>query len=142
MTERPVLNQLNVVVSDMDAALAFYEKLGLTAEETNQEWQQHHRTITIPGGIDLELDSAQSMAIWNPGWPAGRPGGVIGFTVDSREQVDQLCEELAASGTKVQQPPYDAFWGSRYAVVEDPDGNAIGLMSPPDPTRRFGPPNP
>jgi uncharacterized glyoxalase superfamily protein PhnB len=36
----------------------------------------------------------------------------------------------------VQQPPYDAFWGARYAVVSDPDGNAVGIMSPIDPDRR------
>ena len=27
-------------------------------------------------------------------------------------------------------------WGARYAVVEDPDGNAVGIMSPSDPDRR------
>jgi len=29
-----------------------------------------------------------------------------------------------------------AAWGARYAVVEDPDGNALGIMSPVDPDRR------
>ena len=27
--------------------------------------------------------------------------------------------------------------GARYVVVEDPEGNAVGLMSPVDPTRAF-----
>jgi len=40
-----------------------------------------------------------------------------------------------------QQAPYDAFWGARYAIVEDPDGNAVGLMSPIDPDRRTAPPS-
>ena len=26
-------------------------------------------------------------------------------------------------------PPFDAFWAARYAVVADPDGNDVGLMS-------------
>ena len=38
--------------------------------------------------------------------------------------------------TTSQQEPYDAFWGARYAIVEDPDGNAVGLMSPIDPDRQ------
>jgi hypothetical protein len=38
------------------------------------------------------------------------------------------------------QPPFDAFWGARYAIVEDPDGNHIGLMSPSDPALRTAPP--
>ena len=32
----------------------------------------------------------------------------------------------------MQQEPYDAFWGARYAVVSDPDGNGVGIMSPVD----------
>ena len=55
---------------------------------------------------------------------------------------NQLPEPSAAvtcvtgAGYRGQQPPYDAFWGARYAVVEDPDGNAVGIMSPSDPDRR------
>ena len=33
-------------------------------------------------------------------------------------------------------------WGSRYAVVEDPDGNAVGLMSPKEPDRKKRPTSP
>ena len=61
---------------------------------------------------------------------------VLGFKVDTRDEVDSLVETLAADGVTVQQPPYDAFWGARYAVVSDPDGNAVGIMSPIDPERR------
>jgi uncharacterized glyoxalase superfamily protein PhnB len=33
------------------------------------------------------------------------------------------------------------FWGARYAIVEDPDGNHVGVMSPSDPDRRRAPPD-
>ena len=49
---------------------------------------------------------------------------------------------LAAEGVPVQQEPYDAFWGARYAVVSDPDGNAVGIMSPVDAARRYEGPSP
>jgi hypothetical protein len=26
--------------------------------------------------------------------------------------------------------PWDAFWGQRYAVVHDPDGNGVDLLAP------------
>jgi uncharacterized glyoxalase superfamily protein PhnB len=39
-----------------------------------------------------------------------------------------------------RQPPYDTFWGARYAIVEDPHGNHVGLMSPSDPARKSAPP--
>src|SRR6476469_9867215 len=44
--------------------------------------------------------------------------------------------DIDAHGAVGQQPPWDAFWGARYAVVEDPDGNAVGIMSAIDPDRR------
>jgi uncharacterized glyoxalase superfamily protein PhnB len=47
---------------------------------------------------------------------------------------------FASAGYRGLQLPFDAFWGARYAIVEDPDGIAIGLMSPIDPTRRTAPP--
>jgi uncharacterized glyoxalase superfamily protein PhnB len=62
--------------------------------------------------------------------------GVLGFKVASREAVDEIYQDLTSAGYKSQQAPHDAFWGARYAIVEDPDGNAVGLMSPVDPSRR------
>ncbi|MEO9254687.1 MAG: VOC family protein, partial [Tepidiformaceae bacterium] len=56
-----------------------------------------------------------------------------GFQLPTRDAVDALYEKLTAAGTPAQQPPFDAFWGARYAIVSDPDGNAVALMSPRDP---------
>lgn len=128
------LDQLNLVVTDVDASGAFYARLGLSFDEV---LAQHHlsaaRTDDIP--IDFELDSTSSVLKWNAGWSGGA-GVVLGFKVDSRDEVDSLVETLTASGVPVQQPPHDAFWGARYAVVSDPDGNAVGIMGPIDPDRR------
>ena len=64
--------------------------------------------------------------------------GVLGFNVDSRERVDQIYNDLTGAGYHGQQEPFDAFWGARYAVVEDPDGNAVRIMSPVDPDMQDG----
>ena len=64
----------------------------------------------------------------------------MGFAVASREAVDDRYADLVAAGYVGSQPPLDTFWGARYAVVEDPDGNHVGLMSPIDPARRGAPP--
>ncbi len=52
-----------------------------------------------------------------------------------REAADQasvraFLAELTAVGYRARQPPFDAFWGARFAIVADPDGNDVGLMSP------------
>jgi catechol 2,3-dioxygenase-like lactoylglutathione lyase family enzyme len=133
----PRPDQINLVVSDMDAAVAFYKRLGLKIPDTDPSWQAHHRTAEVGGGLDLDLDSEKFARHWNRGWNGGRV--VIGFKVDTRDQVDDLYQELTDSGYRGQQPPYDAFWGARYAVIEDPDGNPVGVMSPVDPARRSDP---
>ena len=133
----PVPDQFNLVVTDMDATVAFYRKLGLTIPGTDPRWQRHHRTAALPGGIDLDLDSSEFARHWNRGWRGGM--GVLGFKVESRERVDEIYADLTGAGYRGQQPPYDAFWGARYAVIEDPDGNAVGIMSPVDPDRRSQP---
>ena len=60
--------------------------------------------------------------------------------MDTRDEVDRLVASLTADGVPVQQAPYDAIWGARYAVVSDPDGNAVGIMSPVDDAYRSTPP--
>jgi catechol 2,3-dioxygenase-like lactoylglutathione lyase family enzyme len=127
-------DQFNLVVSDMEASVAFYRKLGLIIPDTDPEWQSHHRSAKVAEGLDIDLDSTEFAKHWNQGWRGGM--GVLGFRVESRETVDKTYQELVDSGYRGQQEPYDAFWGARYAVVEDPDGNAVGIMSPADPSMR------
>ena len=137
MNDNPVLDQLNLVVSDMEATVTFYRRLGLDIPDTDPAFQAHHRSARLPGGVDLDFDSSEFARHWDGGWQDGR--AVIGFRVSTRERVDSLYSQLTALGHVGQQAPYDAFWGARYAIVEDPDGNPVGIMSPVDPDRRSRP---
>ncbi|MQA25546.1 MAG: hypothetical protein GEU94_08745 [Micromonosporaceae bacterium] len=66
-----------------------------------------------------------------PGPPAEQPLGLAGVDPGRVGAVD---------GTQLSgQPPYDAFWGSRYAIVIDPDGNEVGLKGPVNDQRRYEP---
>jgi uncharacterized glyoxalase superfamily protein PhnB len=140
--DRPVLDQVNLVVRDMAAMLDFYAQLGVEIAPTTPVWERHHRTVPMPTGLDFDLDSREFAAQWDRGWPDAETGVVMGFRFASRDAVDRTYAELADAGYLGQQPPYDAFWGARYAVITDPDGNAVGLMSPVDPERTSPPPAP
>jgi len=140
--DRPVLNQVNLVVRDMDAMVEFYRRLGAEIAPTVPPWDQHHRTVWTPEGLGLDLDSPAFATQWDQGWPAGHAGAVIGFGVERRETVDAIYAGLTNGGYVGRQPPYDAFWGARYAVIVDPDGNSVGIMSAVDPTRTCAPPTP
>ena len=131
----PTLNQVNIVSSDPDASIAFYRRLGLDIPD-QQVWRTAtgvHHVSAENAGIDFDLDSTAFAQHWNSGWRgrkdlAGRV--VVGLSVASREEVDRRYGEMTAAGYRGLQAPWDAFWGARYAVVEDPDGIAVGLMSP------------
>jgi catechol 2,3-dioxygenase-like lactoylglutathione lyase family enzyme len=135
----PDLHMLNLVVGDMRASLEFYRRLGVAVPEPGP-----HVQLRMPGGFSLELDTAESARLWHAGWRAdpGSTDAVLGFSLPTREAVDQRYQELTSAGYQGRQPPFDAFWGARYAIVADPDGNDVGLMSPIDESRRTWPPQP
>jgi uncharacterized glyoxalase superfamily protein PhnB len=147
-TSRPLFNQLNIVSRDPDVSIAFYRRLGVDIPE-ERVWRTatgpHHAAASENAtGTTLDIDSPRFAALWNSGWQgrsdlAGRV--VVGFDVATREEVDRIYGEMIAAGHRGLQPPYDAFWGSRYAVLEDPDGVAIGLMSPRSDDKRSAPPD-
>lgn len=146
---RPVLNQVNVIGSDLDATLAFYRRLGVDIPE-DRVWRTatgaHHITAADGAGVEgagLDLDSATFARVWNSGWRdrtdlAGRV--IVGFGVASRQAVDDIYRDMTSAGYRGLQAPFDAFWGARYAILEDPDGLAVGLMSPISGEHRSPPP--
>jgi catechol 2,3-dioxygenase-like lactoylglutathione lyase family enzyme len=146
----PIFDQLNIVCRDTEASLAFYRRLGLEIPESSV-WRTktgiHHVTAQRTAREDaasLDLDSTAFAQHWNKAWKgradlAGRV--VIGFGLSTRAAVDALYTEMTGAGYKGLQPPYDAFWGARYAIIEDPDGLAVGLMSPVAEEFRSPPPD-
>jgi uncharacterized glyoxalase superfamily protein PhnB len=143
----PDLNQIDLVTRDMEASIAFYRALGVDLPES-AIWRTksgaHHVDLTLPSGLTLHMDSPALARVYDRGWTEPTGTGtriVIGFALASREEVDRTYAKLTALGHRGAQPPFDAFWGSRYAVVEDPDGNHVGVMSPSDPARRGPPPD-
>lgn len=138
---RAVLNQVNIVVGNMKASADFYRRLG--ADVAEPEADAFHLACGLANDFDLDLDTAKFAPFWNKSW-AGRSDlvgrTVIGFAVETRDDVDALHADMVAAGYRSLQPPWDAFWGARYAIIEDPNGAAVGLMSPADPSKRYWPP--
>jgi uncharacterized glyoxalase superfamily protein PhnB len=137
----PDLHMLNLVVEDMAASLDFYRRLGIAVPRA-EDAAGPHVQLRMPGGFSLELDKAESARLWHAAWRAdpASVNVVIGFSLPTREAVDARYAELISAGYAGRQPPFDAFWGARYAIVADPDGNDVGLMSPIDGSRRTWPP--
>jgi hypothetical protein len=94
--------------------------------------------------IAFDLDSTEFAQRWNTGWKGRtdlRGRVVVGFGVPARTDVDELFRDMIAAGYRGLQEPIDAFWGARYAIIEDPDGIAVGLMSPVSADMKSPPPD-
>ena len=140
----PVLNGLNLIARDMKATLAFYRLLGMEIPE-NSVWGSgagHHVKIDSTGSVDLELDSEGLAKAYNAAWrrPDGAGHTMIGFRVISLQAFDDTYTSLTNAGYSGLQEPCDAFWGSRCAIVEDPDGRNVSITSEAEDTYRSAPP--
>ena len=124
------LTVIGLVVADMAGSLAFYRRLGLDipAEADGQP----HVEVGLPGGLKLAFDSVETIRSFDSSWspPAGSPRMSLAFGCDSPADVDKLYGDLVAAGYEGHKEPWDAFWGMRYAVLHDPDGNGVDLFCP------------
>ncbi len=140
-----VFDQVNLVADDLDSTLVFYRRLGVAMDDPARtaSGQAFHANNVSGGGASLEADSSDFARVWNEGWkdePTLNGRIVLGLRVEDRDSVDRLYADIVGAGHKGLQPPYDAFWGARYAIVEDPNGVAVGLMSPRSASHQAPPP--
>ena len=119
---------VGIIARDMASSLRFYRLLGLDIP-AGAEKEDHVEYVT-PGGFRLAWDTLELMKSLNPDWvePAGHRIG-LAFKCASPAEVDQLYQQVTQSGYLSHKAPWDAFWGQRYAVVVDPDGNLVDLFA-------------
>jgi catechol 2,3-dioxygenase-like lactoylglutathione lyase family enzyme len=124
------LGFFGLVVEDVPRSLAFYRRLGLDIPAAAD--QEEHVQYTLPSGAELAWDTVATVKSFDPDWsaPTGGHRIAIAFLCDSAAEVDSLFAELGESGYDQYKEPWDAFWGQRYAIVLDPDGNHVELGAP------------
>ena len=143
MSDRqPILDQINLVAGDLGASVSFYRALGVEIPDASGGWGEHHRTAEFGDSeaVDFDLDSRAFAAVW--GAAEVPQGPLLGFRVETRGRVDELWAALTGAGHRGLRAPYDAFWGARYAIVEDPSGVAVGIMSEASAEFQSAPPEP
>lgn len=120
------LDAIGIVSKDLKESIRFYDFLGVCFSKISED---HWEAVTTQG-IRIMLDSVDLMKKINPQWktPTGS-GMVLCFKQDSPEKVDKLYSQITNAGFTSLKPPWDAFWGQRYASVLDPDGNQIDIFS-------------
>jgi uncharacterized glyoxalase superfamily protein PhnB len=126
MAVRP--DMVGIVVRDMAAALRFYRMLGLDVS-VDKAGEPHVEVIT-PNGYRIAWDSLEMIKSIDPDWvePVGHRMA-LAFKCDSPAEVNALYSQIVEAGYQGYKEPWDAFWGQRYAVLTDPDGNHVDLFA-------------
>ena len=126
---KPTFDAVGIVVSDMAASLAFYRLLGLDFPP-DADGEGHVEAVTT-GGIRIMFDTEDVIRSFDPGWTPSSGRGRVGlaFRCDSPAAVDRVVQAATDASYPVHLEPWDAFWGQRYAVLVDPDGNHVDLFA-------------
>ncbi len=125
----PALKTLDITVTDLDAAMAFYQRLGLTF--VVDAHMPGHAGCDLPDGLHIMLDTVDLRSGMSPGWQrsAGDGRTFLCFEFTEPKHVDAKYTELVEAGYRGLSEPFDAPWGMRYATVCDPDGNGVDLYA-------------
>lgn len=121
------INAVAVTSKNFEITKQFYSLLGFVFSDTAEE--DHVEPSTPDGSARLMIDSTElSQKLLGEG---PKPGNHSGFAIeyDAPEEIDSIVEKVASAGFAVVKEPWDAFWGQRYAVVEDPDGYKVDLYA-------------
>ena len=120
---------IGVVVADMARSLAFYRRLGFDLPTSADA--EPHVELTIPGGLRIAWDTEDVIRSFDPRWTPSSGGHrlSLAFAYADPAEVDSTYSGLIDAGYDGHLPPFDAFWGQRYATVHDPDGNSVDLFA-------------
>jgi lactoylglutathione lyase len=111
---------------DIDASVAFYEKLGFTESRRMPIGDDATNVFLALPGNAFELELTHNHGV--DSYDLGNGYGHIALRVDS---LDRTLTDLAAAGIEPEKPPYrpgGRTTGSLICFVRDPDGYRIELI--------------
>lgn len=125
---RATLDMIGITTHDMAASLRFYALLGVEVPSPGPE--EPFAECTLPGGLRLSWNTVALVKTLVEDWvePVGHRMG-LAFLCDDAAAVDAMYATVVDAGFTGVKPPWDAFWGQRYAQVADPDGNLVDLFA-------------
>lgn len=106
-------------VADVDAARAFYERLGWRCDLPLDDV-----AFFKAGGLVFSLWGRDRLAADSEVTDGGGWGGVtLAHNVGTRDEVDRVIGEARAAGAVIGREPGDTFYGGYSGIFIDPDGH-------------------
>lgn len=112
-----------LMTRDTAAARAYYEAVaGWAFETTPMEGGDYH--VASAGGRQvagiMDMTGMPGMDGLPPHW----------FTYLAVDDVDKAVDQTRAAGGTIMRPPFEVPGVGRIAIVSDPTGAALGIMTP------------
>ena len=123
---------VGVIVEDMSRAVEFYRRLGVEIPEGSEEAEFVELAMS---GLTFFLSTKQAQARWDPAQRDPAAGGyriLLEFYVETAEALDAKYAELTGYGYASHCAPFDVSPTTRFAMVDDPDGNTILISAATD----------
>ncbi|MFM2073562.1 MAG: hypothetical protein RLZZ623_3826 [Actinomycetota bacterium] len=119
---------LGIVVSDVQASLAFYRDLlgFVSAGESPVPGGTMHRLMCGTSMIKLVSPKREPAAMAPPGGIAGAYG--YRYWTISVSNIEEITAACAAAGVTVIVPVREVLPGATISIVEDPDGNWVEFL--------------
>ncbi len=122
------LNAIGVCSSNLKRTVEFYTILGFKFPEYKED-EDHLEPETPEGYARLMIDSKKLITEILGEEPKPSNHSHFAIQYDSVEELNSVAEKIKSSGFAIFKEPWDAFWGQRYCIVEDPDGYKCDLYA-------------
>ena len=126
------INLVTVGVGDIDAATAFYERLGWKRSKSASNDQISFLALD---NLVLGLFGREDLASDMNGEASGAPGvpgaSTLAINLPSEEAVDKAMAAALEAGARLLKKPEKVFWGGYSGYFTDPDGHPWELAYNP-----------
>ena len=123
------IDALGVTSTNLKTSVKFYSLLGFdfsSFEEDEDHIEPQHKN----GEVRLMIDKSELIESIIGSKPTPPNHSTFAILCTTPSEVDSVCKKIKEEGFTVVKEPWDAFWGQRYAIVQDPDGYKVDLFAP------------
>src|SRR3990172_5637813 len=123
------IDAVGVTTSNLERTVAFYQLLGFEFPDFKED-EDHLEPKTPDGSARLMIDSKKSVTEYLGTPPKPGNHGSFAIQYESPGEIDTVAKKVRDAGFTLLKEPWNAYWGQRYAVVQDPDGYQVDLYAP------------
>lgn len=122
-----VVSSVNIFARDLDGLATFYSALFGLAEKTELR-SPIYRALDA-GPVMIAFNGFEAYALLKLEDHAETKGvkSLLTFEVASADDVARVAEAAVARGARLVKGPYDTAYGSRQAVLFDPEDNVFRI---------------